>query len=164
MSADHEDAALDRLDGPSFHPPTSATTPGSLYGKNIGRGRIPVVAHFRIPLNLPHAGTIAYRICYHLKRLEAPDEAFILAAEIVRILDPYRDQDDNPAPEEAKFVVAETSRLGRALVDEVERLKLGDDRLGQAVRNLFECLELGEEGVQISLRAGENPDSALRPT
>jgi hypothetical protein len=45
-----------------------------------------------------------------------------------------------------------------------ERDGIADDRLGQAVRNLFECLELGEEGAEISLRAGENPDSALRPT
>ena len=46
---------------------------------------------------------------------------------------------------------------------EIERLKLGSDRLGQHVRNLFECLELGEEGAQISLRAGENPNSVQRP-
>jgi hypothetical protein len=122
------------------------------------------VAHFQIPLNLPHAGTIAYRIAYHLKRMDAPEEIFVFAAELVRILDPYRDQDDNPPPEEAKFAVGESARVARKIVDEVERLKLGDDRLGQAVRNLFECLELGEEGARISLRAGENPDSALRPT
>ena len=47
--------------------------------------------------------------------------------------------------------------------DDIEKNKLGGDRLGQAVRNLFECLALGEEGAAISLRAGENPRSTLRP-
>jgi hypothetical protein len=40
---------------------------------------------------------------------------------------------------------------------------LGHDRLGQCVRNFFECLELGREGAAISLRAGENPRSMQRP-
>ena len=53
--------------------------------------------------------------------------------------------------------------MGRLIVDDIERLGVGDDRIGQAVRNFFECLELGEEGARISLRAGENPKSALRP-
>ena len=46
---------------------------------------------------------------------------------------------------------------------DIERLHIGDDRLGQAVRNFFECLGLGVEGARLSLLAGENPDSALRP-
>ena len=37
------------------------------------------------------------------------------------------------------------------------------DRLGQLVRNYFECLELGAEGAEISLRAGEDPRSLQRP-
>ena len=49
-------------------------------------------------------------------------------------------------------------------MDEIEKAGAGADRLGQQVRNLFECLELGEEGAAISLRAGENPRSLLRPT
>ena len=50
------------------------------------------------------------------------------------------------------------------LVDEIERHALGEDRLGECIRNLFECLELGAEGAVLSLRAGENPDSLQRPT
>ncbi len=48
-------------------------------------------------------------------------------------------------------------------MDELERAHLGSDLLGQLVRNYFECLELGEEGSEISLRAGENPKSLQRP-
>jgi hypothetical protein len=36
------------------------------------------------------------------------------------------------------------------------------DRLGQHVRNLFECLGLAEEGAQLSLKCGERPDSPMR--
>ena len=53
--------------------------------------------------------------------------------------------------------------LGRLLVDHIERDQLGHDRLGQGIRNLFECLELGREGAVISLRAGEDPRSFQRP-
>jgi hypothetical protein len=36
------------------------------------------------------------------------------------------------------------------------------ERLGQYVRNLFECLGLAEEGALHSLPCGERPDSPLR--
>jgi hypothetical protein len=49
------------------------------------------------------------------------------------------------------------------VVDDIEKSGVGYDRLGQAVRNLFECLSMGEEGSRISLRAGENPGSTMRP-
>jgi hypothetical protein len=48
-------------------------------------------------------------------------------------------------------------------VDAIEALGVGEDRLGQNVRNLFECLGLGQEGAEISLRAGEDPRSLMRP-
>ena len=57
----------------------------------------------------------------------------------------------------------EAAAIGRELVDAVVASQLTSDRLGQLVRNLFECLELGAEGAQISLAAGENPDSLQRP-
>lgn len=111
-----------------------------------------------IPLNLPHAATISNRIVYHLRRMEGP---LPRALELRRLLDPYLDQDDNPP--EGVAIAAKAAEIGRALVDDIEAAECGDDRLGQCVRNLFECLELGEEGAQLSLRAGENPNSALRP-
>jgi len=118
------------------------------------------VNYSRIPLNLPHAGTVAGRIVYHLQRRGVPIEC---AKKLLALLDPYRDRDDPPSPEEAKRVVEEAARLGRGIVEEIERAGAEDDRLGQSIRNLFECLELGEEGARISLRAGEDPNSALRP-
>ena len=36
------------------------------------------------------------------------------------------------------------------------------DKLGQCVRNLFECLGLPNEGRRVSLVCGENPDSLMR--
>lgn len=116
-----------------------------------------------IPLNLPHAATVAYRWVYHLQRLSAPETLLSRAADLVRLLEPCRDADVNPPPDESKRLVEEAARIGREIVAEVERLGLGDDRLGLAVRNLFECLGLAAEGAQLSLRAGENPDSLLRP-
>ncbi len=117
-----------------------------------------MAAFFRLPLNLPHAATLAMRIRYHLRGAAAD-----LSARLVVLLLPYQDRDGNPPPEEARRVSGEAAALARQIVDVVEQAKLGHDRLGQAVRNLFEVLELGEEGASISLRAGENPGSVLRP-
>lgn len=119
---------------------------------------------FKIPLNLPHAATIAVRILYHLRQSPQPAPAAVeTASELVVLLDAYREREDNGPESDRPHVIEETLRLGRAVVDEIERAKVGHDRLGQAVRNLFECVEAGEEGAAISLRAGENPKSLLRP-
>jgi hypothetical protein len=117
---------------------------------------------FDVPLNLPHATTIAIRLVHHLERLTSDEPILELADRLVLLLAPWQVQDRNPRPEE-RGVVDEAAKLGRELVGECVRLSLKDDRLGQAVRNLFECLELGKEGAELSLRAGENPSSLLRP-
>ena len=39
---------------------------------------------------------------------------------------------------------------------------IAGDRLGQHVRNLFECMGLPEEGALLALECGERPDSPLR--
>jgi len=120
--------------------------------------------YFKIPLNLPHAATIAVRILYHLRQSLTPaPEAVERAAELVVILDAYREREDNGPVSDQPHVVEETLRLGRLIVDEIEKTQAGHDRLGQAIRNLFELVEAGEEGAAISLRAGENPKSLLRP-
>lgn len=111
----------------------------------------------RVPLNLPHAGTLAVRIRYHLRgHAEEPSKRLVL------LLDPYRERETRPPAEEAARVVGEALDLARRIVDEVERAGAGHDRLGQGIRNLFECLEAPGEGARISLRAGERPDSPLR--
>lgn len=119
--------------------------------------------YFRIPLNLPHAATIVHRILYHLRNGKAGEELMTRAGELVALLEPWRDREDNGSADAAEAARLKAAELGRVLVDGIEREKLGQDKLGQAVRNLFECLTLGEEGVSISLRAGENPRSTLRP-
>jgi hypothetical protein len=116
------------------------------------------MAFFKLPLNLPHAATVAVRVRHH-GRTWSEDAT----RELVHLLDPYRETEDNPPVEEAKRVVEEAAVLLRRIVDEIEAAKGGNDKLGQAVRNCFECLGLGEEGAAQSLRAGENPNSALRP-
>ncbi|HYF51932.1 MAG TPA: hypothetical protein VEJ63_21165, partial [Planctomycetota bacterium] len=109
------------------------------------------IPFFNVPLNLPHAATIASRLIYHLQRREQAGKnvaaALTFARELADELIPYRMSGENPAEDEAKVVVAKVAELARKMVDEVERHDAGDDRLGQAVRNLFECLELGQEGT-----------------
>jgi hypothetical protein len=125
------------------------------------------MAHFQIPLDLPHAGRIADRILNLLerhteeKRMEA-DEVLGTAERLSNLLFRYTASDDNPP--DALRIRDEAADIGRQLVDAAEAAHITGDRLGQLVRNLFECLELGEEGALISLRAGENPNSLQRPT
>jgi hypothetical protein len=50
----------------------------------------------------------------------------------------------------------------RSLVAAIVETTARGDRLGQLVRNLFECLGLPAEGAELALRCGEHPDSPLR--
>jgi hypothetical protein len=118
---------------------------------------------FKVPLNLPHAGRIVHRIAKLLSK-ESVDPAMIKTViELQELLEPAVELDDNPALELANEMRDRVAVLARLLVARIEAGKAGHDRLGQCVRNLFECLELGEEGAEISLRAGENPRSLQRP-
>ena len=110
--------------------------------------------HFRIPLNLPHAATIAGRILAILQRHPitlARDTAFRIYEKL-----PGQDEGDLALRDEVAV-------LARQLVSELHEFGPTGDRLGQCVRNLFECLELGEEGARLSLLAGEDPNSMQRP-
>jgi hypothetical protein len=133
--------------------------------QRAGTGERP---YFKVALNLPHAGRIARRI---LPLLPAHGEsggsealeARKVAAELVELLDPFLELDENPQAEVSTQLRLSAATLGRKLVGHIERGGFGHDRLGQCVRNLFECLELGREGADISLQAGENPRSLQRP-
>ena len=126
------------------------------------------MAHFDIPLDLPHAGRLADRILNLLERhceeqgVDA-EEALDTAERMSNLLFRYSANDENPGGSEATSVRDEAAVLGRQLVDQLEAIDIRGDRLGQYVRNYFECLELGAEGAEISLRAGENPSSLQRP-
>jgi hypothetical protein len=120
--------------------------------------------HFHVPLNLPHAGRVARRILTLLHRDgRTGTSAGDTAAALVDLLDPCYESDENPPPAEAAPLRDAAAGLGRRLVEQIELDALGHDRLGQCVRNLFECLELGREGAVLSLRAGEDPRSMQRP-
>jgi hypothetical protein len=122
---------------------------------------------FQVALNLPHAGRVARRIVLILPPRGAPDgaeaEARRTAADLLELLAPCMELDENPPGDLGVQVRDRAAVLGRQLVGHIEGGGFGFDRLGQCVRNLFECLELGREGAEISLRAGENPRSLQRP-
>lgn len=116
-------------------------------------------------INLPHALTIVSRLVYYLQDRSEPtpiEETKVLEtlAALDAILRPY----STDPPESTALKVARNAALpARTLVDEIVRAGYRGDRLGQCVRNLFECLGLGGEGAELSLRVGERPDSPLRP-
>ena len=82
---------------------------------------------------------------------------------MVQLLGPYLTMDENPNEPMASHVSERAVALGGELVERLIKAELTGDRTGQCARNLFECLERGEEGAHISLLAGENPDSLQRP-
>ena len=118
-------------------------------------------------LNLPHARTILQRVGRSLEALGAFGEAGDgHAAPLTAAFDAVelrlRGFDEDPPAEEALRAADEAAALARALVAAILATPFRGDRLGQHVRNLFECLGLAEEGALHSLRCGERPDSPLR--
>jgi hypothetical protein len=126
------------------------------------------MAHFDIPLDLPHAGRLADRILNLLERhteehgIEAP-ELLDSAEQLSNLLFRFTDDEEQASGAEALQARDEAAAIGRRLVDQLEASAIRGDRLGQYVRNLFECLALGKEGAELSLRAGEDPGSLQRP-
>ena len=116
-------------------------------------------------INLPHARTVAERIERQLEILRVLDgegsKRLNTAAIAVRnSLEPWvEDADPSTAAESADPIVDLARDLVKAIVDD-ERAR--SDRLGQCVRNLFECLGLPNEGRRVSLACGESPDSLMR--
>lgn len=124
------------------------------------------MAHFDLPLDLPHAARLSDRILTllerHVEESSLDAAAVMEAAEgLSNFLYQFAEDEDNPPG--AEVIRDEAAALARNLVDELERTNIQGDRLGQYIRNLFECLELGKEGAEISLRAGEHPESLQRP-
>jgi hypothetical protein len=118
------------------------------------------IPHFRIPLNLPHAAKIAGRLVQIIDRGDYTP-ASDTAGELLQLLGPWEHGDP---PDSARARLRdEAAELGRRLVEEIQEHGLEGDRIGQCIRNLFECLELGQEGARLSLLAGENPQSLQRP-
>src|ERR1051325_5468023 len=110
------------------------------------------MAHFDIPLDLPHAGRLADRILNLLERhaeelgVDAGDPIEV-AERMSELLFRFSANDENPSGDEANTVRDEAADLGRQLVDQLESANIQSDRIGQYIRNYFECLELGAEGA-----------------
>jgi hypothetical protein len=118
-------------------------------------------------INLPHARTVAARIERSLEALGAFGQAGNGHGTPLRetwsllsqALEPF---DEDPPAEEALVAADAAAVRARALVDAIIAGPARSDRLGQHVRNLFECLGLAEEGALLSLQCGESPESAMR--
>jgi hypothetical protein len=120
-----------------------------------------------VRINLPHARTIVERVGRTLDALgafshEANGGAQPLSEALAGLGGALRPFDTDPVAEEALRGADEAAVRARALVDAIAQTPFQSDRLGQHVRNLFECLGLPEEGAERSLRCGERPDSPLR--
>ncbi len=116
-------------------------------------------------LNLPHALTIVGRLALYLepRREPVPIEETQVREHIealYEILGPYS---EDPPADVALRVAAQAAERARLLAEEIARAGYTSDRIGQCVRNLFECLGLPAEGAALSLTCGERPDSPLRP-
>ena len=119
-----------------------------------------------VHVNLPHARTIVQRVGRSLTALGAFPEDGPAGGDLHETLAALeaglREFDEDPPAEVALPAADRAAANARGLVDALVRTSLRGDRLGQHVRNLFECLGLPEEGAAQSLRCGERPDSPLR--
>ena len=116
-------------------------------------------------VNLPHALTIVGRLVYYLEYRAEPvpieqTQVREFLAELDGILRPYP---TDPPAATAVAVARSAAVPARLLAGELARAGFIGDRLGQCIRNLFECLGLPEEGAALSLECGERLDSPLRP-
>lgn len=119
-----------------------------------------------VHINLPHSRTVLARIARMLELLgafreDAAGGPALHAAfrTIEREAEPY---DEDPALGAAIDAADALAGRARALVAALLETPVRSDRLGQHVRNLFECLGLPEEGAELSLQCGEKPDSLMR--
>lgn len=116
-------------------------------------------------INLPHARTVAERLERQLeilRVLDGPGSADLnqRVLDLKRALDPWT---EDPLPERAAAEADAVLGPARALADAIvanERAR--SDRLGQCVRNLYECLGAPDEGRDVSLACGEDPNSLMR--
>ena len=118
-----------------------------------------------VRINLPHARTIVRRIGRSLEALGAlPEEGAggELHEGLVALEETLRDFDEDPGAEIALPAADVAAAAGRRLVDAILETPWRSDRLGQHVRNLFECLGAPDLGATLSLQCGERPDSPMR--
>jgi hypothetical protein len=120
-----------------------------------------------VRINLPHARTILQRIARTLDALgafghEGNGSAQLVGDALAETDGALRPFESDPPAEEALRAADAVAAKGRSLVAAIVASSCRSDRLGQHVRNFFECLGLNEEGAELALRCGENADSPLR--
>lgn len=120
-----------------------------------------------VHLNLPHSRTIIQRIWRSLEAMDAFAErgdgsGTALALALEALEEQARPYEEDPPIEQALAAADLIAERARALVAAIVETPARGDRLGQFVRNLFECLGLAEEGAALALDCGESPDSPLR--
>ena len=120
-----------------------------------------------VRINLPHARTIVQRIARTLDALggfgqESNGGAQALSEALADVDGALRPFDADPPAEEAIEAADAVAAKGRLLVDVIVASTCRSDRLGQHVRNFFECLGLNEEGADLALKCGERANSPLR--
>ncbi len=123
--------------------------------------------HRYVRINLPHARTIVQRIGRSLEALGAFGEsgnggALALHGAFGALEQALREFEEDPPAEQALREADAAAEKGRGLVAAILATPCRSDRLGQHVRNLFECLGLAQEGAALSLQCGERPDSPMR--
>ena len=123
--------------------------------------------HRYVRINLPHARTVTQRIGRSLEALGAFTEGGNGGAPGLRtayseLEDAVRPFDEDPGADDAIRAADDVALRARSLVGAILDTAARSDRLGQHVRNLFECLGLAAEGAELSLRCGERPDSPMR--
>jgi|SRR5271169_1607056 len=120
-----------------------------------------------VNINLPHSRTIVARLGRTLEALgampgEDGEDPMGLRSAYEVLEQAVRDFDEDPPIGEALRAADALADHGRALVDAIKATECRNDRLGQWVRNLFECLGFPEEGAHLALLCGERSDSPLR--
>jgi len=116
-------------------------------------------------LNLPHALTIVGRLALYLepRRKPVPVEETQVREHLEALYEILGPHAEDPPADIALRVAGQAAERARLLAEEIVRAGYTSDRIGQCVRNLFECLGLAAEGAALSLACGERPDSPLRP-
>jgi len=120
-----------------------------------------------VQINLPHARTVAMRVGRNLEAIgtlggPAGPGTKALHEALEALEGTLADFDEDPPMDAAVAAADSVAKRARAVVEAILETPARNDRLGQHVRNLFECLGLAEEGRTLSLLCGERPETALR--
>jgi hypothetical protein len=120
-----------------------------------------------VRINLPHARTVLRRIgrCLHVLGAFGPGgngHAAPLHEAFDAVEAQLRTFETDPPADEALPAADRVAEGARLLVETILASAARNDRLGQHVRNLFECLGLPDEGAELALLCGEHADSPLR--